>query len=252
MCRNVLYSENEVGRVTILSGFIGDKKPVDLTYLGAQLISNDGGIGNPTFTAFNAGGNGIGAADSTRQIFVAIYTIGTAANSYPVSMTIGGVAATQVTNSFVAAVNIGITIWRASVPTGTTANIAVVWSAANGVRAYAMVYRVLNASTTMFHTATPDSTLSSETLSTSLNITGQGAVISCAMGRASSGAPSFTWGNVTENVESGMGGAYGVFGATAASLTNTASGTITINNTQTGAASTAGSAGLIAISLQPL
>ncbi len=225
---------------------------VTQTYLGAQLISNDLGIGNPTFSAFNAGSNGIGAADATRQIVVIIYSLGVVVNSAPASMTIGGVSASLLTSTTNGTDNIGIRMYKASVPTGTTASIAVTWSDSQGARAYIQVYSVLNANTTVYNTATPDSTLSGELLSTTVNTIDGGSVIAGAYGRTSSGSPTWTWGNVTEDVEANMGGAYAAFGSTSASLTPSTTTTLTVNNTQTGASSVANSQGLIAVSFQPL
>lgn len=247
--RNLFYGTALVG-AAFLGLTVIHKKPVEVSFLGSQLASNDAGMASASMSAYNAGTSNIGTANAQRDIYVVCYSLAPTASVAVTSMTIQGIAATSLTSAAIGTGNIAIRIFKARVPTGTTATIVPSFSGGNGVRIAIYVYSVLYADTTVIATAT-DTTLTGEQLDTTIATAAGGVVIAGAFGRSSSGSPTWTWGGVTENAEVNSGGAYASFGSTAASKNDLDSNTLSITNTQTGASSVASSQGLCAVSIGP-
>lgn len=103
----------------------------------------------------------IGVPDSSRRVLVMIagaFYSGWTANVYkpPTSVTIGGVAATKLVDAFSTGLILSSSIWMATVPAGTTADIVISWGATKGVQQVSALTYVL------YHLAsgTPDDTVS--------------------------------------------------------------------------------------------
>lgn len=123
-------------KVNQLSGFGGRKKenkPIEFT--AAQALIQGGDTSNSqSFSSVS-----FGAADPTRRIIVKTFH----ADANVVSMTIGGVSATEHIKIYDAETT---SIWSASVPTGTTGTIVINYDFSNGITAntYAIVSRLVN------------------------------------------------------------------------------------------------------------
>ena len=129
----------------------------------------------------------IGAAHSTRQVFVATY-IGNAS-----AVTIGGISATQVAS----AASGLLKLWRAAVPTGTTASVVVTYSGGGG-RLMITVWSAYNLRSTAAHdTASYDSSGSATSHTTTINTANKGIVIAAAASSVADGVRVSSWTGAT-------------------------------------------------------
>lgn len=109
---------------------------------------------SPTTTT----GLAIGAAGGARTVVVVVSvgSTGTSLTRVPASMTIGGVSAT---NDVALGTGAGTSsIWRATVPTGTTADVVITWNAANSGVNFTVYTFVSPAAVSVVDTGTGDDT----------------------------------------------------------------------------------------------
>jgi hypothetical protein len=197
--------------------------PVDISLTDNAVITTD-------LTTYTFSARALGVAESTRRIAVGI-TSNISTNGRTISsVTIGGVSASEVVfarydngNSNIAA------IWIASVPTGTTGDVVVTFSAAMGYCTID-IYRLLNASATAYHTAT-DITATANALSASLNLIANGAAIGVFINGGTTAVRTTTWGGITEQTDRVV--ELNLSASTAANTTATTQ-TLTISATASG------------------
>lgn len=165
----------------------------------------------------------IGAADTNRIVAVGVAVRVNADVDSISSMTIGGISATQVAGARSTRADAGLSItdiWYAAVPTGTTANIVINWSA-SVVRSGIGAYRII--------TATPAPTSVSFGIGTGTNattgtITVPGGGAGFAIFGNRNGTGSVAWTNATGDFNLFPSGNYSVGGAKF-TATNTITGT---------------------------
>lgn len=137
-------------------------------------------VGGTYTTAANAsthtsGAIDIGTADAARYVVVAF---GGQGNLGATSVTIGGISASKIDDSFSAS-NTSVSLWGAAVPTGTTAVVVVNWSTTNN-NIYLQLYSMYGlSSTTPYHT-NKNVVTSGAGVSTTLNIPTNGIAIAGA------------------------------------------------------------------------
>lgn len=158
-----------------------------------------------------------GAADPNRYIVV---FAGSRITSGSISsMTIGGVAATQVSGAASSNGSAVTDIWIAPVPTGTNGTISITWSASN-FRTGISVYRLVTAHPTANNTQIAETASVVTTLSLpALTIPTGGAGISGIYFQAQ--APTVTWVNATGDFQTANT-------STIATATDTGIGSITV------------------------
>lgn len=144
----------------------------------------------------------IGAAAADRLVFIVLgwFDLGAAIQANPTSVTIGGITATQAVVSNTGGVfTPALYEYWAAVPTGTTANVVVNFSANADTSDYigVSVYRVVgaNTSTPVSATATTNTTSPTQAVSTSITVPANGALICGGSGLTASG--SVSWTNAT-------------------------------------------------------
>jgi len=174
--------------------------------------SNASAASTYTFTA-----QAIGPAAADRYVYVA--TSGRIAGTIPSfavsSLTVGGISAAELVVVNGTANNTGSSsIWRALVPTGTTADIVVNYTGGSSVRCGIVVWSGTGSSTvyatsTAGAGGTPGATLS-------LNVAANGAVLATG---TSTSSDAHAWSGLTENADYQIGSAqHRVSGASASSL----------------------------------
>lgn len=154
---------------------VGGSTPFGLTH-----VSNANNIA-PGGSSCDVGTISIGAADSTRQLIIAIGArFTTAANISSVS--VGGNAASQVTSAnanLSSAMN--ATLWQISLASGTTADVTATYS--NTVlRCEVDVYRVVGSTATIGTGNAQTSSSTTSLSSTGLSISTGGAAVGVAVG----------------------------------------------------------------------
>lgn len=166
-------------------------------------------VGGTTIT-YNGGGDpSIGTADPNRVVAIAIMCrVG--ATATVTSATIGGVSATQASGAGIGIAGASLTdIWYASVPSGTTAAVAVTYGSASVVSEIA-VYRIITS------TPTPQDSQHNSTatlaaagnLSKSVTIPGAGGAIGAFGYVPGSSSLPDTWsgGTITRDVDVSLTG----------------------------------------------
>lgn len=130
----------------------------------------------------------IGTALATREVFVAVY------NGTTSAVTVGGISASLVAS----AASSTLTLWRASVPTGTTADIVVTFTGGGG-RLLISVWAAYNlTSTTPFGTASYFASSTPATNhSTTIDTAGGGILIAVAAAVITSGNGGPSWTGAT-------------------------------------------------------
>jgi hypothetical protein len=181
------------GRLGVLGGA---GKPPTPPVTPFSIAFGDHAEDNTTQTTYTWTGKAfaIGAADATRLVVAHIVARQTTAITLN-SVTIGGVAATKIIGFNNTASDGAISeLWQAAVPTGTTATVSAVFSAAS-LRAGCQVYSVLGSNktlpTTGASTAAIDSTSGTATQSGTLAVPTKGGSI-IVSGGAYSGLPTVT------------------------------------------------------------
>lgn len=174
-------------------------------------------------TTYSFASVGIGSADSTRRVIVAVHWGNSAARTLS-SATIGGVSATiHVQSSSTAR---GVAIISALVPTGTTATIEFTFSGA-AVRAGIGVWTSIDE-----QNSSPTATFTDATdpFSGTINVPADGFVVAAFSVFENSGAGTVSWTGPTEvydNVAS-VGSTMGLSGASASGLSANASYTVSV------------------------
>jgi hypothetical protein len=173
--------------VNQLNGFgVGANVVVALTFTDHAVDASD--AATYTFSS-----RAIGAAAGDRQVFVAVAGVNTGDVT---SLTVAGISATKlVGQTFTGAATSNVEIWRADVPSGTTATI-VVNTTTSGNRLGIGVYAATGALNTAFHSFTSGN---NATNSGSINIPANGGCIGVAV--TTSGGTSFTWTGLTEQYD---------------------------------------------------
>lgn len=191
-----------------------------------QAFATEGAVtATPSFAGVN-----FGTANANRVIAViAVGRANAATNQTISSMTIGGIAATQVASAAGVVSNVaGIDIWYASVPTGASGTVAVTWSSAN-VRSGIYVYSIIT-TTPAPSVGSGTSGVGTTTLSRTITIPASGFGIAGAWHRQT--------GNTDAMVNASIDGDNTLFGTNhqffCGHTTGTGSTTITANSTPTG------------------
>ena len=200
----------------------------------ALAVSNTADAGDATnTTAYTFSSQSLGAADAERDIYV--FTGAQPGSAGAVStLTVNGVSA-----SLVAASNNSSTYfewWVARVPTGTTGDVVVTWSASKG-NCSISVYRVVGGT---FATSTAQGGTDP---TTSLDIQGYGGGVVIAGAFAGEGSSTHTWTGPTEDVDA-VNAETTSIGTSSKTVSSTGTETVTCNWTAPG-----GGYGAIAISL---
>lgn len=186
---------------------------------------------------FTETGAAIGTAATDRLVVVAASAFNSTASDGFDSVTIGGVAATlavEVIRANSGGFSFCSIYWR-NVPTGTTANIAFVFTG-DTVAAEIEVYRVVGADTVTPVTDTGTGSVASGNVSDSVTIGNNSVTISATQDGINAGAPGTTiWTNNTEDRDGGVdiGGAF-VTASFASRADTTGPGATTITAAVTG------------------
>lgn len=163
--------------------------------------------------SYNFGSTDIGTADPTRIVVVGVYVEDDGGGSPIVTaLTVGGISGTEVTarNGTTAA----ISLWRTDVPTDTTATVAISINVTTE-RCVIMVWTIYNADS-----ATPidsENTAAIDAPSSTLTTGTAGVIISAAKSTA---LATFTWTNITENVDGQIESVSSYTGASIATTTS--------------------------------
>lgn len=214
--------------VNQLIGFGSPAPDATVTWTDESADSTDG-------SSFSFASQAFGTARNDRYIAVAFHGVNTTAVRTVSSVTIGGIAATQV----VATSNNGATfketceMWIAPVPTGTTGTVAITFSGtillcSIGVWA---LYGVANA------TPTDTGSSAADPFNDVINVNAGGVLVSYAVCAGSVAVPTFTWTNLTERFDatteassfSGHSGASDAFATTQTGLSVTADPSVARN-----------------------
>lgn len=159
-------------------------------------------IATYTFTAM-----GIGSADATRIVLLQVGSRkGTGGNAIPTSVTIGGVTATMVSGVQAddgSTANVSATIWKAAVPTGTTADV-VITHAASMSRCSARTQRMVNGNSTAASSGTQNSITSGTTLTVTPTIPSGDILIAHVVAHVTGGGA--TWSGATEEFDGYLSG----------------------------------------------
>lgn len=128
-----------------------------------------------------------GTAAPSREVFVAVY------NGVVSAVTVGGISATLVESA-----SSSLTLWRAAVPTGTTATVEVTFTGGGG-RLLISVWAAYNLlSTTPFDTASyAASSTPASNHSTTIDTAGGGILIAAAAAVITSGDGGPSWTGAT-------------------------------------------------------
>lgn len=180
----LLAAQCEASMIPLLAG---DTKP-SLVYLGNNIDTN-------SLSTYTFASQPLGVEFSTRKIVVGVTTRinGTLTGTID-SVTVAGVAATQIANRRTAsgADSYIANMYIVAVPTGTTGDIVVTTNAA-AVNCYVGFYSARNVSSTPFDTATAGATGGTSTVTLDVDTLNGSIVIACGMNLNA----GFTWTGVT-------------------------------------------------------
>lgn len=202
--------------LTDLMGFGSGGTLTELSFLQGSMSSADA-------TTYTFSGQNVGAEDANRWIVLCVGGVTNVARSIS-SVTIGGVSATKIAQSEGSAVYRHNSIWVAQLPTGTTADFVVTWSAGIlrcGYQAYRLI--TLTNPATSYYDVQTDNTLSGSDLSVSISSVSSGVVVASTTA-VGSAAESITWTGATEDYDSTWAEAASQ-GMSSASVTPTSSPT---------------------------
>lgn len=168
----------------------GGKKitPVTVTYTANA--SSSANASSYTYTA-----QSIGSASSDRVVIVGV----TGVNVQASAVTVGGISASKIATATDGATE-NVTLWTASVPTGTTADIVVTMTGSevrNGIAVWSKVGGV--GSTTVATTGA----VSNGPATTSINVPSNGGLVAMVVWAGSGSTPSATWAGPTLDYNSG-------------------------------------------------
>jgi hypothetical protein len=189
------------------------------------LSFTDSSVDASNLTTYTFSTQALGTAASDRRIVVGAGS-SSAAGTTVSSVTVGGIAATQLAT---AGTGNGIAaLWIASVPTGTTGDVVVTFSQAQS-RAGIGVWALYGAAAAAFDTGTS----TADPMTDTLNVPASGAAIGYFAGNDNTSA---TWTNLTENFDEAQestitqSGASATFAAAQTALAITATPGTAINN----------------------
>lgn len=195
--------------IVLSGGVIGRPNPTVLWTDGASNAA-------ATSPMHTFSGVGIGAAHPTRQVFVADF--GGSASA----VVIGGISAVSV----VSAASNTLSLWRAAVPTGTTASVAVTYTgSARMLIGVWAAYNLVN--TSPFHTASyAASSTPASAHATTINTRANGILIaaSAALVNAGAGGPSWSGASLRNNRSLNTGAIDWVLSSADAQATSAATG----------------------------
>lgn len=210
-----------------------------------EIALTDSAVDATDLTTYTFSGRNIGVPGSiNRQVVVGVSSNHASGGKTIDSVTIGGVTATQLAlaTSGDSAQTTHASLWSANIPNGTTATIVVTWTTAM-TRCGIDVYRVANAKTTAYDTAT-DITITSNAESASISQIAGGAAI--GLFATSSGTLRTTaWTNMTEQTDRELESQKA---ASSAMATASSTGAVTVTATANGAID---AAALAIVSFQP-
>ena len=170
--------------------------PLKKAVVTGSFASSDGRGVAPNASSFTFSGVALGTAASNRHIVIAALTA-TASAADANSVTVGGVSASLVVRAS-GGDNSRAELWIASVPSGTTGDVVIVWSSAKDRCGYA-AWAMYGASASASDTATDGDTSPSFTI----DVPAGGYLIAAAVPSAGSVATA-TWTGVTENFDEVM------------------------------------------------
>lgn len=163
----------------------GGSSPASVAYQANAVLG--------TFTTFTYTGIAIGTASATRYVVVGLTSISSAATTIT-SVTIGGVLATNVITQKKdnGGVDIVQAFYIAAVPTGTTANVVVVYSVSQ-YRAGCATWSLDNL---LSATATATASNTADPANASIDVAAGGVLL--GFGAQSNSSCTYTWTNLTE------------------------------------------------------
>ena len=152
------------------------------------------GVSTAGSSTYTFSGVALGTAATNRHVVIAATTAaGNASNG--ASVTVGGASASLVVRAS-GADNTRAELWIASVPSGTTGDVVIVWSVAKDRCGYA-AWAMYGANASASDTATDPDTTPSFTIDVPAN----GYLIAAAGFNGSGTVPTATWTGVTENYD---------------------------------------------------
>ncbi len=154
-------------------------------------------------TTYTFSTKSFGTATSDRIVVVGIAARSSTGSITISSVTIGGVSATVRAS----AINAGsgtefASIYTASVPTGVTGDVVIVFSGGMQ-RCAVMIYRMVGASSAVPNDSQTDTTLTGQVLSVSMNCPANGVIIGAGFS-ASGGTAASTWTGITEDADAAL------------------------------------------------
>lgn len=206
-----------------MSDFLGKSSAGAAGMVDSLVTLSNGGGANYSGTVTTGG------ADTNRRVVVVIHWEETTIHRTLSSISIGGVSATihnQQGNSG-GTTGFGVAIASAIVPTGTTATVALVMSAAV-TTVVASAWRLINYSTLTDSDGNANSG-SSNNISLTVSTAAGGVIVAGYTGSTGTGNTGVTWTNATERYDSG---GIGVIRKSAADVTGLSAGTLTVSATQ--------------------
>lgn len=155
------------------------------------VLTDNSVLDNVTDSVFTFSTQSFGTASAERLI-----AVGVGANTSNISsMTIGGIAATEIVT--VANANEGAEIWIAAVPTGATGDVVITFATSVLRDVGISVWALYNASPTATNSGSDSD---SDPATFDLDIAASGVAIAYLFHRANS-ATTYTWTNLTEDVD---------------------------------------------------
>jgi hypothetical protein len=161
----------------------------------ATISFTDSSVQSGAATTFTFSTQAFGSADATRIVVVGTASEDNGATDANItSMTIGGVAATQIVQATNSTEH--VEIWAAAVPTGTTGDVVINYSA-DAFSVGIGVWALYNAQITNTDEGTDTD---SNPATFALDIAAGGVALACVCQRSNTN-PTFTWTNLTENYD---------------------------------------------------
>jgi hypothetical protein len=164
-------------------------------------------VSTSNLTTYTFSSQAIGTATSDRKIVIAVTADGGSARVS--TLTVGGVSATVADNTIAAGAD-DMEVWQAAVPSGTTADVVVVWS--TGVsRCGVGLFAVAGAPLRLYDVSTD--VTNSGALTTTISCPAGGVIIGAAQNGANA---SYTWAGITERYDETIEGTISHTGASLA------------------------------------
>ena len=186
-----------------------------------------------TATNYTFSSQAIGTADAARVVVVCVSGYSSTQDNTISSLTIGGVSAALVVNAGVGdSAEFMNEIWAAVVPTGTTGDV-VVNNNNSCLRQSISVYALYGASGATASYTQTDATQTAP--SATISVPSGGVLIGATSGNTSSSPKTFTWTNLTEDVDQLIESEQQH--GSASDLHATTGGSVTVTATQDSAAS---------------